>query len=183
MPCHSAQRRSPPCAGPHTRQRATQRSSTDFEPTLIASPHPSHTFQHGSLRSSPQPDDGRYLRAYPTVSSPLLAYECQLTPQPIRPISGQRRQYPRHRWSGLHGHCRRYATVAGLQHPDPICAQGVAAVRGKSLLRLGDMLDHIDGRTDNAVLATNGFAADGKNFVKRVKQRLEVGCESLLRSA
>lgn len=27
--------------------------------------------------------------------------------------------------------------------------------------------------TDNAVLATNGFAADGKNFVKRVKQRLE----------
>ena len=56
-------------------------------------------------------------------------------------------------------------------------------MRGKSLLRLGDMLDHIDGRTDNAVLATNGFAADGKNFVKRVKQRLEVGCESLLRSA
>jgi len=31
-----------------------------------------------------------------------------------------------------------------------------------------------DARTDNAVLATNGFAADGKNFVKRVKQRLEV---------
>jgi hypothetical protein len=30
-------------------------------------------------------------------------------------------------------------------------------------------------RTDNAVLATNGFAADGQNFVKRVKQRLEVG--------
>ena len=29
-------------------------------------------------------------------------------------------------------------------------------------------------RTDNAVLATNGFSADGKNFVKRVKQRLEV---------
>jgi len=29
-------------------------------------------------------------------------------------------------------------------------------------------------RTDNAVLATNGFAADGNNFVKRVKQRLEV---------
>ncbi|WVQ74454.1 hypothetical protein IAR50_004055 [Cryptococcus sp. DSM 104548] len=27
--------------------------------------------------------------------------------------------------------------------------------------------------TDKAVLATNGFAADGKNFVKRVKQRLE----------
>lgn len=31
-------------------------------------------------------------------------------------------------------------------------------------------------RTDNATLATNGFAADGKNFVKRVKQRLEVSC-------
>lgn len=29
--------------------------------------------------------------------------------------------------------------------------------------------------TDKATLATNGFAADGKNFVKRVKQRLEVG--------
>ncbi|KAJ9094869.1 hypothetical protein QFC19_007798 [Naganishia cerealis] len=27
--------------------------------------------------------------------------------------------------------------------------------------------------TSNAVLAVNGFAADGKNFVKRVKQRLE----------
>ncbi|KAL7421045.1 Proteasome subunit beta type-6 [Cryptotrichosporon argae] len=27
--------------------------------------------------------------------------------------------------------------------------------------------------TDKAVLATNGFAADGNNFVKRVKQRLE----------
>lgn len=34
------------------------------------------------------------------------------------------------------------------------------------------------GSTDNAVLATNGFAADGKNFVKRVKQRLEVGWKS-----
>ena len=32
-----------------------------------------------------------------------------------------------------------------------------------------------DDSTDKAVLATNGFAADGKNFVKRVKQRLEVG--------
>lgn len=30
-------------------------------------------------------------------------------------------------------------------------------------------------RTDKVVLATNGFAADGNNFVKRVKQRLEVG--------
>jgi hypothetical protein len=29
-------------------------------------------------------------------------------------------------------------------------------------------------RTDKAVLATNGFAADGNNFVKRVRQRLEV---------
>lgn len=28
--------------------------------------------------------------------------------------------------------------------------------------------------TDKAVLATNGFAADGNNFVKRVRQRLEV---------
>ena len=32
--------------------------------------------------------------------------------------------------------------------------------------------------TDNAVLATNGFAADGKNFVKRVKQRLEVSSKA-----
>ncbi|KAJ9124040.1 hypothetical protein QFC22_000833 [Naganishia vaughanmartiniae] len=30
-----------------------------------------------------------------------------------------------------------------------------------------------DTRTSSAVLAVNGFAADGKNFVKRVKQRLE----------
>ena len=29
-------------------------------------------------------------------------------------------------------------------------------------------------RTDRAVLAVNGFAADGKMFVKSVKQRLEV---------
>ena len=28
-------------------------------------------------------------------------------------------------------------------------------------------------RTDKAVLAVNGFAADGKVFVKRVQQRLE----------
>lgn len=33
--------------------------------------------------------------------------------------------------------------------------------------------------TDKAVLAVNGFAADGNMFVKKVKQRLEVG--SLLR--
>ena len=38
-------------------------------------------------------------------------------------------------------------------------------------------------RTDNAVLATNGFSADGKNFVKRVKQRLEVSCRSLSKQA
>lgn len=30
-------------------------------------------------------------------------------------------------------------------------------------------------RTDKAVLAVNGFAADGNMFVKKVKQRLEVG--------
>jgi len=30
------------------------------------------------------------------------------------------------------------------------------------------------GRTDRAVLAVNGFAADGNMFVKKVKQRLEV---------
>ena len=30
-------------------------------------------------------------------------------------------------------------------------------------------------RTDRAVLAVNGFAADGNMFVKKVKQRLEVG--------
>ena len=30
------------------------------------------------------------------------------------------------------------------------------------------------GRTDKAVLAVNGFAADGSMFVKRVRQRLEV---------
>ena len=29
-------------------------------------------------------------------------------------------------------------------------------------------------RTDKAVLAVNGFAADGNMFVKRVQQRLEV---------
>jgi len=29
-------------------------------------------------------------------------------------------------------------------------------------------------RTDRAVLAVNGFAADGNMFVKKVKQRLEV---------
>lgn len=29
-------------------------------------------------------------------------------------------------------------------------------------------------RTSKAILAVNGFAADGNNFVKRVKQRLEV---------
>lgn len=29
-------------------------------------------------------------------------------------------------------------------------------------------------RTDKAVLAVNGFAADGNMFVKKVKQRLEV---------
>jgi 20S proteasome alpha/beta subunit len=32
----------------------------------------------------------------------------------------------------------------------------------------------VAGRTDKAVLAVNGFAADGNQFVKRVKQRLEV---------
>ena len=30
-------------------------------------------------------------------------------------------------------------------------------------------------RTDKAVLAVNGFAADGNMFVKRLRQRLEVG--------
>ena len=34
-------------------------------------------------------------------------------------------------------------------------------------------------RTDKCVLATNGFAADGNNFVKRVKQRLEVNSSPL----
>lgn len=29
-------------------------------------------------------------------------------------------------------------------------------------------------RTDTAVLATNGFVADGNMFVKKVRQRLEV---------
>lgn len=29
-------------------------------------------------------------------------------------------------------------------------------------------------RTDKAVLAVNGFAADGNMFVKKVRQRLEV---------
>jgi 20S proteasome alpha/beta subunit len=29
------------------------------------------------------------------------------------------------------------------------------------------------GRTDKAVLAVNGFAADGNMFVKKVRQRLE----------
>lgn len=38
------------------------------------------------------------------------------------------------------------------------------------LLFLTDM-----DRTDKAVLATNGFAADGNIFVKRLRQRLEVG--------
>ena len=35
-------------------------------------------------------------------------------------------------------------------------------------------------RTDRAVLAVNGFAADGNMFVKTVKQRLEVRCQVLL---
>lgn len=30
-------------------------------------------------------------------------------------------------------------------------------------------------RTDKAVLAVNGFAADGNIFVKKLRQRLEVG--------
>jgi len=34
-------------------------------------------------------------------------------------------------------------------------------------------------RTSKAILAVNGFAADGNNFVKRVKQRLEVRPPSL----
>ena len=33
---------------------------------------------------------------------------------------------------------------------------------------------HTPNRTDRAVLAVNGFAADGNMFVKKVKQRLEV---------
>lgn len=33
-------------------------------------------------------------------------------------------------------------------------------------------------RTDHAVLAVNGFAADGNVFVKTVKQRLEVSSKS-----
>jgi len=32
----------------------------------------------------------------------------------------------------------------------------------------------VSNRTDRAVLAVNGFAADGNMFVKKVKQRLEV---------
>jgi hypothetical protein len=46
-----------------------------------------------------------------------------------------------------------------------------------------DIRAEILDRTDNAVIAANGFAADGKEFVKRVKQRLEVSfsCPCLLR--
>lgn len=36
----------------------------------------------------------------------------------------------------------------------------------------------ISNRTDRAVLAVNGFAADGNMFVKKVKQRLEVRTRS-----
>lgn len=38
----------------------------------------------------------------------------------------------------------------------------------------------VSGRTDKAVLAVNGFAADGNMFVKKVKQRLEVRISSLV---
>lgn len=37
-------------------------------------------------------------------------------------------------------------------------------------------------RTDRAVLAVNGFAADGNMFVKKVQQRLEVGLLFLIQS-
>ena len=45
------------------------------------------------------------------------------------------------------------------------------------LLHLESQITYLLGdgiRTDRAVLAVNGFAADGKMFVKSVKQRLEV---------
>lgn len=38
---------------------------------------------------------------------------------------------------------------------------------------------HFSLRTDKAVLAVNGFAADGNMFVKRLRQRLEVSVLTL----
>ncbi len=58
--------------------------------------------------------------------------------------------------------------------PDTLAKSGNCAFLDSCIAR--DTAEHL--RTDNAVLATNGFAADGKNFVKRVKQRLEVSCLS-----
>ena len=43
-----------------------------------------------------------------------------------------------------------------------------------SLPHFGHRIDTPPRRTDRAVLAVNGFAADGNTFVKKVKQRLEV---------
>ena len=83
----------------------------------------------------------------------------------------------RHRWSGLFGHRWRYATERGLQHPDQIRPKGLQVVRPRfpSASCSNPILNPPRlNRTDRAVLAVNGFAADGNMFVKKVKQRLEV---------
>jgi len=63
----------------------------------------------------------------------------------------------------------------GVQHPDALCPEGVQIVSCfcSCSKQSGFMFWHYD-RTDKAVLAVNGFAADGNMFVKKVRQRLEV---------
>ncbi|QRV77057.1 amino-terminal nucleophile aminohydrolase [Ceratobasidium sp. AG-Ba] len=69
----------------------------------------------------------------------------------LQPVHRERRHHPRHRRQGLCRHRGRHSPDRGIQHTDPLRAQGLSS----------------------AVLAVNGFAADGNMFVKKVKQRLE----------
>ena len=48
--------------------------------------------------------------------------------------------------------------------------------------KMADGLGTKLNRTDKAVLAVNGFAADGNMFVKRLKNRLEVRSCRLIKS-
>ena len=130
---HKAKRRSP-------LQSMTAHASASFERPLMHRPTLIHStricpelLHHTPLTMAlyAQASDLSWQTHRPRSSSKSCHARSgqQLTPQPLRPVPGQRRQYPRYCRCGFHGHRGRYATVARLQHPDPICAQGAATVR------------------------------------------------------
>ena len=93
-------------------------------------------------------------------------------------IYRERRHNLGRRWCWLQRHCWWYKAIRRLQHTNSIRAQSLQTVRQHSCLSILIALFSLLGRTDKAVLAVNGFAADGSMFVKRVRQRLEVCIQS-----